>query len=219
MEKVGVRISARIRQHKQPTDTTIKVKPYVMGPEKAMNKKEDSCDRNMVTFAMKSNNNFRAELSSKYAYSGKPDLSTRINLAHPGHSSFTPSHLFHNAHVSSNIIQSAQSINQVHTDSTQSLHQRNSHHLTKPPTGHYSNRNLSNTQANSNTRRAHHTQREHILHHTGDMNATMLLSRRNDSDRRFRSFIDKHKLGTLANMELHQRISMIISIDTFHLLD
>ncbi|VDI19758.1 Hypothetical predicted protein [Mytilus galloprovincialis] len=28
----------------------------------------------------------------------------------------------------------------------------------------------------------------------------MLLSRRNDSDRRFRSFIDKHKLGTLANM-------------------
>ncbi|VDI80087.1 Hypothetical predicted protein [Mytilus galloprovincialis] len=62
--KVGVRVSARIRQHKQPTDTTIKVKPYVMGPEKAMNKKEDSCDRNMVTFAMKSNNNFRAELST-----------------------------------------------------------------------------------------------------------------------------------------------------------
>ncbi|CAG2194722.1 unnamed protein product [Mytilus edulis] len=52
MEKVGVRISARIRQHKQPTDTTIKVKPYVMGPEKAMNKKEDSCDRNMSSISV-----------------------------------------------------------------------------------------------------------------------------------------------------------------------
>ncbi|CAG2196174.1 unnamed protein product [Mytilus edulis] len=35
-----------------------------MGPEKALNKKEDSCDRNMVTFAKKSNNNFRTELST-----------------------------------------------------------------------------------------------------------------------------------------------------------
>ncbi|XP_063410421.1 uncharacterized protein LOC134693515 [Mytilus trossulus] len=111
-----------------------------------------------------------------------PIYQHEINLAHPGHNSFTPSHPFHNAHVSSNITQSAQSINQVHTDSSQSLHQRNSHHLTKPPTGHYSNRNLSNAQANSNTRRGpSHTKRTHPPSYGESVSRIYSQNKRDDS--------------------------------------
>ncbi|CAC5392452.1 unnamed protein product [Mytilus coruscus] len=80
-----------------------------------------------------------------------------INFAHPGHNSFTPVHQLNNSHLSSNI---TQPINQLHMDSTQSLHQRNSHPTTKPATGHHSNLNFRNAQTNYNIRRGPaHTKR------------------------------------------------------------